>query len=308
MAATVPPAGLDRTDAFRIGVEQRFPLDLTSANPTVWDAYETALIEAWDPEDDVLWDGFDPGDIGAREAAALVWSHRAWVEYPAIAESEAVLIRACLERGIDIDFKYCLSMRASERARSTDLCHLVASRLSAYSPAPNDSAVARLLDAELVRRVLHESSDFDAYVAAHLAAQATIDLRSWERAGDNCTGALNKLVGLVCRDKARMLEVAWLHLAERLDGAEPQQLAAVVSAVEYTATAEELAGRTVPALLGAGPERDRLVAAHETAAAARLGGVSVADQLTVVGASFDELTERFARIGITVAFDAVDQR
>ena len=90
------------------------------------------------PKTQSLWVDFDPERFSDadREAGALVWSHRAWVEYSAIAESEAVLVRSCIESGINVDFKYCLSMRAVERARSTDLAHILADTPRDLPPLP----------------------------------------------------------------------------------------------------------------------------------------------------------------------------
>ena len=86
---------LDRESNFELGVEARFPLDLTPTKPTMWEAYEASLVQTWDPEDGSLWSDFDLSQYtaGERAAGALIWSHRAWVEHSAIAESEAVLVR-----------------------------------------------------------------------------------------------------------------------------------------------------------------------------------------------------------------------
>ncbi|MEQ8718677.1 MAG: hypothetical protein RIE08_13790 [Acidimicrobiales bacterium] len=303
MTASAETTALDLTRPFRLGTEQRFPLDLTSSSATVWDAYETALREVWDPEDEALWKGFDVAtyDEATRAGGALVWSHLAWIEFPAIAESEAVLIRACLEPGVDIDLKYCLSMRAVERARSTDLAHMVAARLDHYESEPTGTGLAGLLDDELVRRALHVDSDLDAYIAAHLGAQATVDLRMWEAAAANAREPLAGLIGLVVRDKARMLEVAWTHLAETIPGRTEADRRAIAAAVEYVIVEEELRGRRVPALLAAGTDRDGLMTAHSVAATAGLAGVTEAEQLDAVESALTEVAARLADLDIVIA-------
>lgn len=293
---------LDSTSTFELGVEHRFPLDLTSTRPSTWEAYESSLVDVWDPEDDAWWVNFEPGQYSAeaREAGALVWSHHTWVEHSAIAESEAVLVRSCLEPHISTDFKYCVSMRAVERARSTDLAHIIATRLGRYHPAPQGPTLSGLLDDELARRVLHARSDLDAYIGAHLVGQATIDLRAWERARANERTALGALLDLVIRDKARMLEVSWDHLAEvssQRDATGREDLAA---SINYVLFEEEGRGRQLPALLEGGPDKTSLVNAHDIASAAGLGGIAEAEQLDVFERSVAELRVRFASVGIDI--------
>jgi hypothetical protein len=310
MAPSVETAALDRERPFRIGAERRFPLHLTFAVPPIRDAYERSLVEAWDPEDEAHWTGFDPRehDESARRAGASVWSHLAWVEFPAIAESEAVLVRACLEPDIDVDLKYCLSMRAVERARSTDLAHIVARRLHGYEPVPAGEELALLLDDELVRRALHADSDLDAYIAAHLGAQATVDLVMWERTAQNARGALGDLAALVVRDKARMLDVAWAHLELVVPRRDEAGRRMIADAVDYVVEVEERRGRRVPALLAPGADREHLLEAHAIAAAAGLGGVPEADQREAVESALAEVAARLSPLGIEPRSTAVAGR
>lgn len=292
-------AALDRESHFELGIEARFPLDLTSSRPPMWQAYEASLDEVWDPEDQSLWEGLDADRYTpeARRAAALVWSHRAWVEHSAIAESEAVLVRACLEPGVSADFKYCVSMRAVERARSTDLCYLIATRLHAYHSGPPPAHLERLLDDEQVRRVLHRRCDLDAYVAAHLVAQSSVDLRSWERVRANIDEPLAGAVDLVLRDKARMLEVAWLQLADRAANRSEAERRMIAANISHVLLEEEGRGRQLPALGDPYPEAIDLVRAHQEATAG-LGGVAPSDQRDVFDLAVAELGPRMAGLGI----------
>jgi hypothetical protein len=307
MTTSLDDSARDRGRPFQLGTEQRFPLDLTARTPLQWEAYETALREAWDPEDERLWADFDPAIHSApdRAAGALVWSHRAWVEYPAIAESEAVLIRACLEPGVEIDLKYCLSMRAVERARSTDLAHIMATRLHAYEAGPATVELAALLDDELVRRVLHSDSDLDVYIAAHIAVQATIDLRMWEQAAVHSEAPLAQLIALVTRDKARMLEVAWRRLGQVFPNRAEAERRLVADAVLLVLVDEELRGRQVPALLNDGADRTRLLMAHEQASKSGLGGIPPTEQLEVADAALGEAAGRLAEHGVHIEMPPV---
>ncbi|NOX29155.1 MAG: hypothetical protein GXP35_03755 [Actinobacteria bacterium] len=158
---------VDRSHDFKLGIEDRFPLDLTSTVAQQWAAYESALTDVWDPENEVLWAGFDPASSSPteREAGASVWSHRAWIDHGSMVESEAVLVRACLEPASSVDFKYCLGMRAVERARSVDMCRMAAERLDQYHMGSASPELERLLSDDLVRRALHVETDLGAYVA-----------------------------------------------------------------------------------------------------------------------------------------------
>ncbi len=293
---------LDRERPFQLGTEHRFPLDLTASQAPIWDAYELALREVWDPEDDALWDGFEPGAHSEtdRRAGGLVWSHRAWVDFTAIAESEAVLVRVCLEPGIAADMKYCLSMRAVERARSTDLAHLLATRLGHYRSSPSTPELTALLDDELVRRALHDDADVDTYIAAHLIAQARVDLGMWRAAASSAGPALASLIGFVVRDKARMLDVAWRYLAEVLPDMTDAQRSTIAEGVSSVLSEEEARGRQVPAQLSEGADRRELLDAHTAAANAGLGGVLPDDQVAVFASALAEVHERFAVLGVAI--------
>ena len=292
---------LDRESNFELGIEARFPLDLTSTKPTMWEAYEASLVQTWDPEDESLWLDFDFGryTAGERAAGALVWSHRAWVEHSAIAESEAVLVRACLEVGVSADFKYCVSMRAVERARSTDLCHILATRLDRYQSSPHTKELADLLNDELVRRVLHAQSDIDSYIGAHLVAQSTIDLRTWECARTNSDAGLGRVVDHVIRDKVRMLKVAWLYMEDAVAKNSNEVRSLISSNVNYVLFEEEVRGRQLPAFLNSGRDATALAEANRIAIAG-LGGVSDGEQHEIFEVAVDELKAKFALLGIEV--------
>jgi len=291
---------VDRSEDFKLGIEDRFPLDLTPTVSQQWAAYESALTDVWDPEDEVLWTGFDPARFSAteREAGALVWSHRAWVDHSSMVESEAVLVRACLEPATSADFKYCLGMRAVERARSLDMCRMAAERLDRYHMESVSPELEQLLNDDLVRRVLHAETDLGAYVAAHLVAQATIDLRSWEQALLGISEELKALIELVIRDKARMVDVAWTQLTEMTMVSESATRDAMATSTAYVLFNEEGRGRQLPALLVASPESEQIVAAYEIAAKAGLGGLSAQSQHQIFDAASVELRGRMSELGI----------
>ncbi len=298
-----------RSAAFELGTENRFPLVLTSTKSAIWEAYESALTEVWDPEDETHWADLDPASFTAaqRQAAALVWSHRAWVDHAAMAESEAVLVRACLEPAVSVDFKYCVGMRAVERARSVDACYMAAAKLDRYHAAPASSELMRLLNDDLLRRALHARTHLGAYVAAHLVAQATIDLRAWERVSRPLPSGLAALAGLVVRDKARMLDVGWVQLGEMAEAADERTLAEMAATTAYVLYREEGRGRQLPALLTPGGENEAIVAAYEVAAEAGLGGLTSTTQREVFDVATTEVTTAMAGYGIDVPGRPVDR-
>jgi hypothetical protein len=300
MANRAEEVALDWTQPFKLSDEHRFPLDLNASEGLIWDAYERSLVEVWDPEDDQLWIGLDlaENDSGDRGAAALVWSHRAWVDFTSIAESEAVLVKLCLERDVAADFKYCVSMRAVERARSAELAYLLAEKLDHYQTGPATPELVALLDDELVRRALHDGTSIDAFIAAHLVGQATVDLQMWEAAARSAGPTLAKLIGLVTRDKARMIEVAWQYLGQVVPTASEQERLNIGDDVTAVLADEEARGRQVPALLGDGLDRERLLEAHSRAAAAGLGGIPGDEQVAVFDAAVTGVGSRLADLGV----------
>lgn len=306
MTTSLETIARDRDQEFVLGSEERFPLRLTSSEAPQWDAYETSIREVWDPEDVELWSGFDPAAFSAedRAAGALVWSHRAWTEYPAIAESEAALIRACLEPGLEVDFKYSLSMRAVERARSTDLSHMFAKQLGAYQTSPAGPELVALLNSELVRRVLHASVDFDSYVAAHLIAQGEIDLAMWIAGSEHAAPPVTRLMTHVINDKQRMLDVAWMRIENRLPNRDADIRELIGTTVSAVLETEEFQGRQVPALLASGPDREQLGAAYERAAAAGLGSATPDRQIEAARAACSTMAARFSKLGVDVRVPA----
>jgi hypothetical protein len=295
---------VDRSEPFELGAERRFPLDLRPARPTMWEMYEEALRHTWDPDDARHWQDaaaeLGRADGDERAAAALVWSHRAWIEFTGVAESEALLVRLCLEPGIGVDTKYCLALRAVEKARAADACHLLADRLAAYVPDPAPGVEA-VLNADLVRRALHRSVDADGYVIAHLYVQALVDLEVWERtlaAVTTTTPApIGRLLGLIVGDKRRQVDWAWEHVTARAGSFDAAVASEQVRAVVET---EELAGRRVAAFLPESAARSSLLGAQERATTAALGAIHPDDERAALAAALDRAAVQLASVGVTL--------
>jgi len=283
--------------------EQRYPLDLTSRLADVRRLYEEAAGERWDPED-VDLSAVGAGLAGdARRAGALVWSHRAWLEYRGIAESEAALVRLCVERDREVDAKYLLTARGAAKALAAEACWLVAEQLGGYVDGPGDSALAGLLRDRVARRLLHAGVDPDAFVVGQFVLAESIDLALWAAARAATTEpALASLIDRLVRAKERHVAFGWAYAGARLPSVAADR--ARVRAVEQVAAsvlAAERAGLRVAAGLADGaPGSVALVAAVDVAAAAGLGTAANAEQAAVLEGAVAGVAARLAPFGITI--------
>src|SRR3546814_19544130 len=106
-------------------VERRFPVTLTQSIGSIRDLYETGKESRWNPEVDIAWESFDAGKYRRADldAARLVWSRRAWVEYAGLYETPALLVRVCLEAGRESAPTYFLTVCNHEEAWQKERCH-----------------------------------------------------------------------------------------------------------------------------------------------------------------------------------------
>lgn len=283
----------------RILQEFRFPLHLEPSTETIWALYGRAKTERWDPSRSVAWDGFDAARLrpAAREAARLVWSHRAWLLFGRLSETPALLVRFCLERQRESDPKYFLSLRGAEEAWHLDVCHGFAERLGGFVAAPSDPSYAARFNQTLHREVLDAELGLDAYVGAYVALRDDLEVALLEAARTVTTepvmaGALD----LMLRDKRRHAQFGWLYLAERraqLDGAARE---AIGTRAHAMLERFYKSGLMVPDVT---PERGgELVGAYEAAAAEGLGAASCAAQRAAIDSALERARERFSSLGI----------
>ena len=116
--------------------ETRYPLELASAMPDVWELWQRAKTLEWDPETDIPWEELHPERYPEAQimAARLHWSRRTWGEYGAISESPALLLRFCLENRLP-DLRFFFTMRTQEEGRHAEASWLMAERLGGYFPS-----------------------------------------------------------------------------------------------------------------------------------------------------------------------------
>lgn len=202
----------------RILVERRFPLDLSRSIVSIRELYDAAKQRRWNPERDVPWAGFDAGAYEApvRDAAALGWSRRAWIEYTGLPETPALLIRFCLELGRESDPKYFLTVRNTEEAWHVECFHRLAGLAGGYVKSPESAAQEALFNRAYHRRALDADRPLDAYFAAYSAVEDGLDLELYRAAREAARDAVvREMLARVVEDKERHAAFGWLYLEER---------------------------------------------------------------------------------------------
>jgi hypothetical protein len=283
--------------------EQRYPLDLTSRLADVRRLYEDAARDRWDPEDVDLATVGAATPEAARRSGALVWSHRAWLEYRGIAESEAALVRLCIERDREVDAKYLLTARGAAKALAAEASWLVAEHLGGYVTGPGDSALAGLLRARVARRLLHADVDPDAFVVAHFVVAESIDLALWEASlaatpDPVLAGLMRRMVAAKERHVAFGRAYAEAHLPAVVAG--PGRVRAVEEAVGAVLAAERAGLRVAALLVDDFPASAALRDAVDAAAAAGLGTADGATLVAALDAAVDAAAVHLASFGVTI--------
>jgi hypothetical protein len=283
--------------------EQRYPLDLTSRLADVRRLYEEAARDRWDPED------VDLSTVGtgvsepARRAGALVWSHRAWLAYRGIAESEAALVRLCVERDREVDAKYLLTARGADKALAAEAGWLVAERLGGYVDGPGDSALSGLLRDRVARRLLHAGVDPDGVVVAQFVLSDSIELALWRASRAVTTQpALVALIDRLAGATERHVAFGWAYAAARLPAvvADPVRRRAVEEAAAAVLVAER-AGRRVAHRLADGTAASAALAdAVDVAAAAGHGTAPGVVLVDAMEAAIADVAARLSALGITI--------
>src|SRR5213594_74220 len=278
-------------------VERRFPLQFAPEVPALRELYSQSKGLHWDPETDIAWDRFDPAryDQTTRAAASRTWSRRAWIVYPGLTESTALLIRFCLESGsLGMDAKLCLSFRPAEEAKHLEVCHMLAHRLGGYESDPGEPGLARVSNHAFGQAALDGELPVEAYVAALGALDDQLDLNlhlsHLQHAKDEVVRAALRLIAC---DRGRHVAFAWAFLGSRVPALDARGRAAVVAAVSDMLANVILAGYRNTWLL---PEKIRepwLDAEAETARRG-LGASTPAQERSVLRATIAQVRERFA--------------
>jgi hypothetical protein len=277
-------------------------LHLEPAVESIWDLYNRAKNERWDPSRSIDWGRFDAAKLDpvAREAARLAWSHRAWLLFGRLSETPSVLVRFCLERQRESDPKYFLALRGSEEAWHLDASHQMAARLGGFVAEPANRDYAARFNQTLHREVLDADFGLDAYIAAYVALREQLEAALLQAARAATTEpVMAQALDLMLRDKDRHAQFGWLYLCQRKSQLDAP---AIVRRAGEMLERFYASGLMVPGLNPA--IAGDVAGAIETAATAGLGVASLADQKRALGRALQESQQRFASLAIAFDYDS----
>jgi len=285
---------------FRMPVEIRFPLDLAVAIAPIHQLYEDAKLDTWEPEQDVLWSLFDRAAFSndALAAARHVWSRRAWLEYTGIAETPALLLRFCLERGREADPKYFLTVRNTEEAELVESYHRYAELLGGYHDRPADRRWEDVINRGYYRDVLNAETPLDAYVAVHCALEDGLELELFRAYKANAVEPVARAVlNQSVEDKIRHAEFGWHYLEKRSMEFGASDRAAVIHAALSWLHDVAFAGYHLPSLSTA-IDSSGEQHAQELAADVGLGAATAAQEEEIFGAYLKAARTRLGTLGL----------
>lgn len=298
------------SDAGRITpilVERRFPVDLSHSIQSIEDLYDASKRARWDPNSSIPWNQLKPDAYTAavRQAAALSWSRRAWIEYTALPETPSLLIRFCVELDREVDPKYYLSVRSTEEAWHVEVCHRMANELAGYVNQPANPAYGAVFNGTLAREALDADNLLDGYVAAHCAVEDSLDLELWRGYLDNARDPVVRAALEHCvEDKKRHAAFGWLYLEARHKGWDDAARQGIQAAVETYITGMELRGYHCAWLA----EQDSagnsvaadIVEADRVTAEAGLGALTPEQEADILRSAIGGARERLAALGVAV--------
>ena len=298
---STPNANKDSSNFAVLPSEVRYPLELTPVIASLRD-YFIATNESLPGAIKQL--DLSSQDIGDHsptqlDAAALVWSARSWVEYNGISESEALLVRVCLEQNREIDLKYALTARAAERAIHADHCRQVAESLSYYSRDTNSTTHNRLYQTSTIRTLLDVNEHVDGSLASYLLAIAEFDCCRWEASLNTVSiGSVNAIIDHCVNSKKAQLTAFWAYFEHRAGLLTEDCKRMIAQSVGAAMESQNLA-IAIPALAvrpGAEPIRE----AGVITADAGLGEAAYEVQVASALSTFDEMQYRFECLGVQV--------
>lgn len=284
-------------------VERRFPLDLAGSIASIRELYETGKRECWSPTGQIAWDRLEPAAIpqDVRDAARLVWSRRAWLEYTGLAETPALLIRFCLELGRESDPKYFLTVRNTEEAWHIECYHRYAGLLGGYIDRPSDARWERVINRTLYRNVLDASVSLDAYVAVHCALEDGLELELSRLYLANARDPVAaEILQHVVADKERHASFGWLYLQQRAASMNAEQKAQVQAAMQSWVTHVVFSGYHIPSLSTEIADAPLLAAATRVAESG-LGAATPAQEEKTLASYLERARERLSELDLVLS-------
>lgn len=283
----------------RIGQERRFPIALSRSIDSIRKLYDDAKQARWNPLTDVEWAELDPleYDEATRDAARLVWSRRAWLEYPRLSDTPALLIRFCLEPGRESDPKYFLTVKNTEEAWQIETYHRMAMMLGGYVDRPPSKADERVFDQYRHISALRSGESLDGYFAAHCVLEAELELRL-------CTAYLEHAQNSVARQvlekivasKRRHAAFGWAYLDVRAPQWDDDARSDIAARVDAYICNVALRGLHCASLAG----QTALAAATDLAAAHGLGAVASEEEVAILHDTLRDVAAEFKRVGVVL--------
>ncbi|GAB2906759.1 hypothetical protein LSG25_01925 [Paralcaligenes sp. KSB-10] len=265
----------------KIPVERRFPVSLTQSIGSIRELYETGKESRWNPEADIAWNDFDAGKFeqASLDAARLVWSRRAWVEYAGLYETPALLVRLCLEAGRESDPKYFLTVRNTEEAWQIESCHRYAKLLGGYIDRPPQAESEVVFNQYRHRQILDAEQDADIFFTVHSAVEDGLELELFRAYLDNATEPVaQQILQKSVQAKERHVAFGWTYVSERVGMWSDAQRTAVAIGVHDYIQNIEMRGYHCPWLSGSADAETR---AAEVAALAGLGASTQAREQVI---------------------------
>jgi hypothetical protein len=292
----------ERDNELPVAREQRYPLDLSVRIPELRRLYHESNASIWDVARDLDVAAIDTNTLttDGRTAAATCWSRRSWISFADISESEAALVRCCIERDRAADLKYILAARGTERAVATDACHRLANHFAHHSHQPATLELQSLFATDTIRRALDARVDFDAFFVAHFVVLAAIDSALLEASRTHTTEPTCRAVlERIAVDLARQEAAGLIYLQARTPHLAEDQRRLIEANVRAVVRSDVLSGVRCSAFLPDGvPGVDALIEAEETAAAAGLGTAPLRTQRQTVERSLAELDATLTNLGL----------
>jgi hypothetical protein len=292
----------------RLGQERRFPIALSRQIDSIRALYDRAKQARWNPMTDIDWALLHEPEYDevTLDAARLVWSRRAWLEYPRLSDTPALLIRFCLELDRESDPKYFLTVKNTEEAWQIETYHRIATAFGGYLARPPRQADERLFDQYRHVSALSNAESLDAYFAAHCAVEAEIELQLYTTYLANARNpAIRQALEHIVAAKARHAEFGWCYLEVRASEWDDAMRAQIGKRVDEYVSSVELAGYHCAILTGS----TEMAAATDKVAADGLGAVSARQEAILLAAALRDAGQSLLRVGIESAvIDAAEAK
>jgi hypothetical protein len=284
--------------------EERFPLPLAPAMPSVWELWQRAKTLAWEPHTDIPWELLAPERYSAEQilAARMHWSRRTWGEYGAIAESPALLLRFCLENRLP-DLRFFFTIRTLEEGRHAEASWLMADRLGGYFPQPANPPTVSAVGTHGVRRMAFDpDTSLEGIFASLVCAAEEILIDVFKATVHRATNpAVRRLMELILRDEVRHIAFGWQCLEAWAPAFTDETRRNIEGAVSTMIQNVEFRGyRNLWLAIEGGSATAEEIEADRIACEAGLGGSTPDDEMRVFPEFLRKLRARMEPWGVRI--------